>query len=181
MQTLPESKAKWNGPKESAEAIRARQTQRVENATRAIVERFERGDLPAALAPIFITRSADIPCRRWSWSNQILTAIEGYDDARTFRDWQKVGRCVRKGEKGFYILCPITRTATRKDETTGEDVKRTWCAGFKPGARFGYEQTDGEPLPEREAEREFLDALPMVEVARSWARCGARPATLPIS
>lgn len=154
--------------KESPEAIRARQTQRVENATRAIVERFENGDLPAALAPIFITRSADIPCRRWSWSNQVLTAIAGYDDARTFRDWQKVGRCVKKGEKGFYILCPLTRTRTETDKQTGEEKKRTWCAGFKPGARFGYEQTEGDELPDRVSDREFLGALPLVEVARSW-------------
>ncbi len=154
--------------KESPEAIRARQTQRVENATRSIVDRFQRGDLPAALAPIFIHRTDDIPCRRWSWSNQILTAIAGYDDARTYRDWQIVGRQVRKAERGFYILEPITRTRTEIDRETGEEKKRTWCAGFKPGARFGYEQTEGEELPDRVDEQRFLDTLPLAEVARSW-------------
>ncbi|MCH7632667.1 MAG: hypothetical protein IIB59_05590 [Planctomycetes bacterium] len=154
--------------KECPEAIRARQTQRVENATRSIVARFECGDLPKTLAPIFLTRSDDLPCRRWSWSNQILTALAGHDDARTFRDWQKVGRCVKKGEAAFYIFEPLTRTRTEKDKVTGEDVKKTWCAGFKPGARFGYEQTDGDELPGREDARRFIDALPLVEVARAW-------------
>jgi len=154
--------------KESPDAIRARHTQRVENATRSIVDRFERGDLPAALAPIFIHRHDDIPCRRWSWSNQIITALAGHDDARTYRDWQRVGRQVRKAEHAFYILEPIRRTATETDKETGEEKRRTWCAGFKAGARFGYEQTEGEELPDRVAEREFIDALPLVDVARTW-------------
>ncbi len=154
--------------KESPEAIRARHTQRVENATRSIVDRFERGDLPTALAPIFIHRHDDVPCRKWSWSNQILTALAGYDDARTYRDWQRVGRNVRKAETAFYIMEPLRRTAKSVDKATGEETTRTWCAGFKAGARFGYEQTDGDELPERKDEREFIDALPLVDVARAW-------------
>ncbi len=154
--------------KESPEASQARAKQRVENATRAIVDRFERGDLPAALAPIFIHRTDDVPCRSWSWSNQILTALAGYDDARGYRAWQQAGRQVSKGESAFYILEPVRRTITGKNEDTGEPEKKTICAGFKAGARFGYEQTEGEPLPERENERRFLDALPLVDVARSW-------------
>jgi hypothetical protein len=94
--------------------------------------------------------------------------MAGHDDARTYRDWQRVGRQVNKGEHGFYILEPITRTATETDKATGEEKRRTWCAGFKAGARFGYEQTEGEELPERVAERareiaqrEGLDGKPI--------------------
>jgi hypothetical protein len=40
--------------------------------------------------------------------------------------------------------------------------------GFLPIPVFGYFQTEGDPLPGAEDEPEFLDALPLVEVARSW-------------
>jgi hypothetical protein len=37
--------------------------------------------------------------------------------------------------------------------------------GFLPIPVFGYFQTEGDPLPGAEDEPEFLDALPLVEVA----------------
>jgi len=33
---------------------------------------------------------------------------------------------------------------------------------------FGYEQTGGEVLPGREQEQRFIDALPLIDVAKSW-------------
>ncbi|MFH1110706.1 MAG: ArdC family protein [Planctomycetota bacterium] len=89
---------------ESAESTAARNKSRVESCTRAIVERFERGDLPTALAPVFIRRKADVPCRKWSWRNQLLTALAGFDDARTYLQWKEAGRHVKAGEHAFYIL-----------------------------------------------------------------------------
>ena len=72
-----------NPRRESRESSKARNKTRVEDCTRAIVDRFERGDLPDVLAPIFINRDdADVPCRKWSWRNQLLTALSGHDDAR---------------------------------------------------------------------------------------------------
>ena len=68
----------------------------------------------------------------------------------------------------FSNVCRWTRRAPWTDKRTGEEIKRTWGAGFKPGARFGYEQTEGEELPDRVSDREFLDALPLAGVARSW-------------
>ena len=153
---------------ESAESIAARNKSRVENCTRAIVERFERGDLPTALAPVFIRRKADVPSRKWSWRNQLLTALAGFDDARTYLQWKDTGRHVKAGEHAFYILEPCRYTVKEKDGDTGEEKDVSVLRGFKAGARFGYEQTDGEALPEREAEARFIDGLPLVSVAYSW-------------
>ena len=91
------------------------------DAATRIMELFQNGDVPAALAPVFINRHADLPCRKWSWNNQLLTALAGTDDARGFRQWLAVGRHVRKGEHGFPILAPITRKRTDRDSTTGEE------------------------------------------------------------
>lgn len=154
--------------KRTSEEAKAIKTARVQQAASKLIERFERGDLPAKLAPIFLTHADDIPCRRWSWSNQVLTALAGYDDARSYLDWQKAGRQVKKGERAFYIFEPIKRQITSTDETSGEESKRMICTGFTVGARFGYEQTEGEELPARARDREFIDALPLVNVARDW-------------
>ena len=153
---------------ESAESSAARNKTRVENCTRAIVERFERGDLPAALAPVFIRRKADVPCRKWSWRNQLLTALAGFDDARTYLQWKETQRHVKTGEHAFYILEPCRYTVKKKDADSGEERDISILKGFKAGARFGYEQTDGKALPEQEAERQFIDGLPLVSVALSW-------------
>jgi antirestriction protein ArdC len=101
--------------------------------------------------------------------------LTGHDDARTYRDWQAVGRQVRKGEKGFYILEPCKRKIRDTDPDTGQERERMAVYGFKAGARFGLDQTDITDADEwakhsghdTEADR-FLDALPFVNVARHW-------------
>ncbi len=155
-------------PHESPESKQARQKERVRQCTQRIVERFRLGDLPMKLAPLFIKRDDDRPGRKWSWRNQLLTALEGHDDARTYRDWQRVGRQVRKGETAFYILEPCRFPVEKQDADTGETVKTMVCRGFKAGARFGYEQTAGEELDYKRTDRTIIDGLPLVDVARSW-------------
>ena len=141
---------------------------KAESVAGRILEAFRTGKVPQAIAPIFIRRADDVPCRKWSWSNQLLTALAGFDDARSYLEWQKVGRQVQKGEKGFYILEPCKRKVADTDRDTGEDRSRTVLYGFKVGVRFGHEQTDGETLPGREQERQFIDELPLIGVARKW-------------
>ena len=134
-----------------------------------ILELFKTGNVPTALAPIFIRRDDDAPCRRWSWRNQLLTALSGFHDARGFRQWQEVGRHVRKGERAFHILVPLSKTVSETDDA-GNKSRRSFVYGFKGAAVFGLEQTDGEALPGLDVETQrFMDALPLLSVARSWA------------
>ncbi len=148
---------------------------KAESVATRVVEQFQTGNIPKALAPIFIKRNDDIPCRAWSWSNQLLTALAGCDDARTYRDWQAVGRQVRKGERAFYILEPCKKKIRDHDTDTGEARDRMILYGFRAGARFGLDQTDVTDADEwakhsghdHEADR-FLDALPFVSVATHW-------------
>ena len=53
---------------------------KAEQAAQRVMQVFQSGDVPAALAPIFIRRKDNVPCRAWSWSNQLLTALAGHDD-----------------------------------------------------------------------------------------------------
>jgi antirestriction protein ArdC len=129
-----------------------------------LLEAFKEGRIPSALAPIFIDHNGERYCGRWSWLNQLIVALRGYSDARTYKGWQEVGRQVRKGEKGFHILEPMR--ITKVNEETGKEY--TITVGFKTGARFGIEQTDGDPIVDEGAQQRFIDALPLIEVARSW-------------
>jgi hypothetical protein len=134
----------------------------------AIVERFkDPASLPAPLARVFIRRKDQAPCRKWSWSNQVIVALAGYSEARGFRQWQEAGRHVVKGQKAVYILAPCTR----KIEAEGEDgatEETTAVYGFRSVPVFGFEQTDGAPLPVDEEATAWLEGLPLREVAESW-------------
>ena len=158
-----------SAPAPSGKSSRARCSDKAEAAASQILDAFRSGNLPQALAPIFINRRDNVPCRSWSWSNQLLTALAGYSDARSYRDWQKVGRQVKKGEKSFHILEPCPRTFTKRDADTGEERKVTIIKGFKAGPRFGVEQTEGDPLPGPDPKiANWLENLPLREVAESW-------------
>ena len=141
---------------------------RAESAALRIVDTCKSGRLPKALVPVFIRRRDNVPCRAWSWSNQLLTALAGHDDARGFWQWEAVGRHVTKSQKAFYILCPVTRTITATDAETGETAPRMALVGFRSQAVFGYEQTQGAALPDRAEADAFIAALPVVNVARHW-------------
>ena len=138
------------------------------HAAERILQLFQTGDVPTALAPVFIRRHDNVPCRAWSWNNQLLVALGGHDDARGFRQWQDVGRHVRKGERGFPILVPCHKKRTVRDDDTGDEREVLALVGFRSCIVFGYAQTDGEPLPERVESDRFIEALPLVDVARSW-------------
>lgn len=63
-----------------------------------------------------------------------------------YRTWQSMGRQVRRGERGYQILAPITRRITR-DDTTDDESERVVC-GFRVVHVFDIRQTDGDPLPD---------------------------------
>ena len=58
---------------------------KAEEAAQQILAAFQSGDLPKPLAAVFIRRKDDVPCRSWSWSNQLITALRGHSDARGYR------------------------------------------------------------------------------------------------
>jgi antirestriction protein ArdC len=65
-----------------------------------------------------------------------------------FHFWLKLGRHVRKGEKGIAILAPMVgRKRSSDDEQLAED-ERTRVFGFKSCHVFDVSQTDGDTLPE---------------------------------
>lgn len=146
-----------------------------EDAAMKILKLFESGNVPKAIAPIFVRRHDNLPCRSWSWSNRLLTALADTNDARGFRQWLDAGRVVKKGAKSFQILGPVSKKITVRDGETGDESERVAVVGFKSIPVFRLEDTDVVDSEKWESvnkpaigESQWVDALPLVEVARSW-------------
>jgi hypothetical protein len=163
-----------------------------ESVADIIIGQFKAGTLPKAIAPIFL-KCGGRNASNYSWSNQLIVALRGMSDAMTYgrtknkvgkkwvdlppsewTGWKKVGRQVRQGEKSFIILAPCKgKRSVKGDDGTDED--RFIIYGFRGMAVFGLEQTDiTEPdlwekaRPDNAKAQEFLDGLPLREVAEEW-------------
>ena len=87
--------------------------------------------------------------RLYSWGNVMLIASHKPNATHVagFHAWHKLGRFVKKGEKGILILAPIIRKkAENKGET--EPDESSVAVGFRAAYVFDISQTDGQPLPE---------------------------------
>ncbi len=139
---------------------------KAEEAARDILTAFENPNgLPKPLAQVFVHRNDGAPCRRWSWRNQLIVAVRGHREARGFRQWEAVGRRVKKEERAFRILSPLA--AKVRDGEAGDE--RVAVYGFRGTPVFGHDQTEGEPLvSEDRSADEWLASLPLRDMAEAW-------------
>lgn len=134
-----------------------------------ILKNFEEGDIPKALAQVFVKRNDSLPSAAWSWRNRLIMTLSGTFDARGYKAWQKVGRRVTGGAKAIYILAPMFGKKKLDDGT-----EETFVYGFKSIPVFAIEVTDivDEELWKKrgkdEAEEKRLAELPLIEVAKAW-------------
>jgi antirestriction protein ArdC len=97
---------------------------------------------------------------RYSVGNAMLIALQRPGSTRVagFHTWRKLGRSVRKGERGIAILAPIVcRRRSARETLVGEsaigverealDEERV-VAGFRAAHVFDISQTNGKSLPE---------------------------------
>lgn len=131
----------------------------VQEVLRAIVARFEAGDIPEAIA-LSMFPIPNIPAAKWSLLNRTLMFLAGTQDARGYRQWQEAGRQVKKGAKAFLILAPRFRKKIEE-----EDEEGVILTGFLSVPVFRLEDTEGAPLDYEQLE---LPELPLLEVAQTW-------------
>lgn len=152
--------------------------------------------LPEAVALVAMRSDFGAPSDHWSVFNYLMMRLSGYSEARTFKEWGKLGRKVRAGEQAFYILQPDKKSLwVKKVDEDGDPIldqdgnsireRKTYIKGWVGTPRFGYEQT--EPMPEEwlkkrgmttddvydqrvrlEREAEWIRSLPFSEVAKEW-------------
>jgi len=87
----------------------------------------------------------------YSFGNCILIMAQRPDATYVagIKKWNKLGRYVKKGEKGIYILAPCFTKIKRKTED-GEEKEIKKLSGFRGVYVFDISQTEGEPLPDAE-------------------------------
>jgi hypothetical protein len=113
---------------------------RIKEAMDTLLNIFKEDNLPKVARAVF--RGGDIPADKWSFLNRVLMYLNDTEDARGFKQWQQVGRHVKKGSKAFYILAPMIKMVI--DEETREE--KQVLAGFKAIPVFRFEDTDGQPI-----------------------------------
>ena len=98
----------------------------------------------------------DLPCNKWSLTNQLIMMSKETEDARGYKQWLEIGRQVKRGAKGFYIIAPVLRKET--------DAANVVC-GFQALPVFRVEDTDGK---EREMKKTLIKHLPLLDKAEKW-------------
>jgi len=84
----------------------------------------------------------------YSFGNIMLIAAQRPDATHVagFRTWKKLGRYVKKGEKGIVIIAPMMiRPKDGEGDSGSDDAPQL---RFRAVHVFDVSQTDGEPLPE---------------------------------
>lgn len=103
---------------------------------------------------------------RYSYNNQMLIAIQTNYKAtlvQSFNAWKKLGRKIKKGEKGIQILAPVTHKRTVKQKITEDDgsekveEKEVKWMSFRVVYTFDVSQTEGEELPSIMTKMELTD------------------------
>jgi len=133
--------------------------ERVKQTLNIILDKFKSGDVPAAVAYTLFP-IPDIPSAKWSLLNRTLMFLNGTMDARSYVQWKKANRYVKKGSKGLYIIVPYLKVI----EDEAEERKYT-LNGFGTKAVFRVEDTDGEPLAYENIE---LPEVPLIERAEEF-------------
>ncbi len=85
---------------------------------------------------------------RYSLRNVMLIASQkpAATHVAGFYTWHRLGRFVKKGEKGILILAPIVRRKNESNEQNDTDESST-AVGFRAAYVFDISQTDGQELP----------------------------------
>jgi hypothetical protein len=129
-----------------------------------VIKQFESGDLSPIREVVRIQLDTAAPASKWSLSNKVLAFIQaGELDCRGFRQWEQVGRRVKKGSAAIYILCPRMAKITKLEDKETKDYLT--CVGFATLPVFSASETDGyEALPSYEP----VELPPLVEVAKKF-------------
>lgn len=87
---------------------------------------------------------------QYSFNNTLLIQLQSPEATRVagFNAWRKLERFVRKGEKGIWILAPMTYKAEKPEDAPADATTVKVLRGFKPVPVFDLAQTDGKELPQ---------------------------------
>ncbi|HSH22734.1 MAG TPA: ArdC family protein [Acidimicrobiales bacterium] len=115
----------------------------------------------------------------YSTNNVLLILSQRPDATRVagYRAWQRLGRQVRKGERGIQSWHPVS-TGPGRSTTRRRPSGPSWsasCGAFRWRTCGTFSQTDGEPLPEIRPARWRTRGYSAPHWCRSRAGAAASP------
>src|SRR3954463_9513274 len=122
------------------------------NALATLANALESGDSQALTKYLSVMSRF----RAYSWNNCLLICLQRPTATRVagFHAWRKLGRHVRKGEKGIAILAPVLfrRAKSQQQEEQSDQPSSLFllqrAVAFRTAFVFDVAQTDGEILPQ---------------------------------
>jgi antirestriction protein ArdC len=139
-------------------------TDNAKAALNGLVEKITADRIATFVRGRLFSDGVSLPCHNWSLMNQFFVCLADTQDARGFRQWQEVGRNVKKGVHALYILVPLIKTKKKEGEEGTEEAKLT---GFRAMPVFRMEDTEGAELDYMLRMKEFdPEQFPLSEVAR---------------
>ncbi len=127
--------------KDKTKRLRATVDARIETLAKAV-------DAERASAAFEAYLGAQARFHDYSWHNTMLIVSQCPSASQVcgYKTWQKLGRQVKKGERGIMIFAP--RTFKKEVETANGETEERDGIYFRPVHVFDIGQTDGEALPE---------------------------------
>jgi len=129
-------KIQFNISGDKDKARRLKMNNKTQTALKNVVNAFKTQKIPKAIA-FSMFPPANIPFSNWSLINRTICLLSGTHDARGFKQWEKVGRSIKKGSKAIYILTPFFK----KDEDENKMLSGFGCCPV-----FKIEDTQGEDV-----------------------------------
>lgn len=129
-----------------------------------VIRKFQSGDLSPISKVVRIRLDPNAPALKWSLSNRIMAFVQTDElDYRGFKQWQDVGRSIKKGSRAAFILRPHTIKQTK--EKDGDEVEELLCIGFSTVPVFSVSDTEGEKaLPSYQPQ----ELPPLMELAQKF-------------
>lgn len=119
----------------------------IEDAINKLMAMFESGKMTEAISRTVIKKMGDdLPSDNWSLGNKLIMYGNETIDGRGFKQWETVGRKVKRGSKAFYILGPMIKKIEVEDKKTGDKETKNIITGFKTIPIFKAEDTEGDPI-----------------------------------
>ena len=120
-----------------------------DEAVTTLISMFERQDFPAKVAFSIIRKNSNEPSKPsddWSLTNRLIMVMTGTEDARTFKQWQSVGRYVKRGAKAFHIFAPVIVKQKEEESLPTLPEHKEKIVGFKAVPVFPIELTGGKEI-----------------------------------
>lgn len=128
-----------------------------------VIVKFQNGDISPITKVARIQLDPSAPARYWSLSNKVISFIQsGELDCRGFKQWEKVGRRIKKGSQAVYILRPLTIKNTNEDKGNEEEYI---CIGFSSTPVFAASSTEGDKPLENYQPQHYPD---LVDIAKRF-------------